>query len=93
MSYRVALRKNSTGEIRMVPIDWDWIRDGDDDLYWWTDGNYGCDCNRFLCFERADGTEPDFKDAECGEAAYTALYAELPDGTRVKIDGDSPVRT
>jgi hypothetical protein len=30
-----------TGEFTVAPKEWDLF-----DLYWWTDGNGGCDCNR-----------------------------------------------
>lgn len=88
MPYNVAIRKNATGEVRMAPMDLDWFKpDGYDDMYWWTEGNFACDCNRHLEWERAAGREPDNDEGiECGHTAYTALYAELPDGTRIEID-------
>jgi len=89
MTYHVALRLNSTGEIRMCEVSWPW-REGD--LVWWTDGNFGCDCNRELEWIRAGGREPtddEWEDsARCGETKYTALYAELPDGTRITLDSE-----
>lgn len=85
MTYRVALRKNETGEIRFAgPYDFEF------NLYWWTDGNFGCDCNRYLEFERAGGHEPTDEEDEthggCGDDRYTALYAELDDGRCLKIE-------
>lgn len=82
--YHVAIRCNETGEIRMYRYDLEW----DDDEFMWTDGNYGCDCNRHLFFNRAKGIEPE--DARpCGEERYSVLYAELPNGIRIPIDEDS----
>lgn len=78
--YHVAIRNNETGEVRMYRHDLAW----DDDLYQWTEGNYGCDCNRRLFWYRANGDEAE--EIICGETAFSALYAELPDGTRIEID-------
>lgn len=88
MAYKVAIRKNSTGEIRMASMDLDWFKaDGGDDMYWWTEGNFACDCNRHLSWERAGGHEPrDDEEMECGSTAFATLYAVLPDGTRIDID-------
>lgn len=74
MGYMVAIRKNSTGEIRMSEqrVDWD-----DGSVYWWTEGNMGCDCNRDAKFKRA-GDEEEDRDAACGDSAYSALYAIVP---------------
>jgi len=82
MSYKVAIRKNETGEIRMVTdagIEWD-----DDSHFLWTDGNYACDCNRALFFYGEDDEYP------CGETLFAALYAEMEDGSRIKLDDDAP---
>jgi hypothetical protein len=83
MSYKVAIRNNETGEVRIHNDTLNW----DDEAceYMWTDGNYGCDCNRHLFFERSAGREPD-EDRPCGDSKYSALYAELPDGRRITID-------
>lgn len=94
--YRVLIRCNATGEERWSFVDWNWFygASGDEyredgDRYWWTDGNFGCDCNRHLEFERANGGDPDVMDPSivCGSDSYAAICAELPDGTRIEIDG------
>jgi len=36
----------------------------------WRDGNYSCDCNRKLFFERAKGGDLE-PEQPCGDAAYT----------------------
>jgi hypothetical protein len=85
MSYDILIRKNATGEIRRYTLNgckWE----GDSDLWWLTDGNYGCDCNRFLAFERAGGIEPDWETAKCGDGAYSILSAILPSGEKIDID-------
>jgi hypothetical protein len=93
MSYTVAIRKNATGEVRMYQCDFDWDKGGGHtDLFWWTDGNFGCDCNRHLSWLRAGGPgppeDPHWNKAEhkCGGTAYSVLYAALPDGSQVEID-------
>ena len=75
--YKVAIRKNATGEIRIVPFD-----HGDFSLYMWTDGNWACNCNRADFFGDEDA-------GHCGSTRFTALYAELPDGTKVKLDDEA----
>ena len=77
--YKVALRKNATGEIKMVEYDMPWE---DHSLFMWTDGNFGCDCNRADFFGDDDP-------GHCSSDRFTALYAELPDGTKVKLDEEA----
>lgn len=82
--YHVAIRNNTTGEERLYRHDMAWDDDGSS-MYQWTDGNYGCDCNRELFWHRAVGDEAE--EFACGTEVFSALYAELPDGTRIEIDG------
>ncbi len=59
----VQIRRNKDGVIREIPNEkWD--------DYLWAEGNYSCDCNRHLSFERAIGNDPDFDEAPCGETLY-----------------------
>ncbi len=93
MSYKIAIRKNATGEIRVYELercDWD-----DASLFWLSrgQGNFGCDCNRELEFVRAGGPGPEDDpywnelETECGHERFDILYAELPDGSRHEVDG------
>ena len=91
MPYKVAIRKNDTGEIRFANIDMDWYREGKDDggdFFWWTEGNMGCDCNRKIQFDLAGNShaETPGQDHPCSEGKYSALYAELPDGKKIELD-------
>lgn len=86
--YLVAIRHNPTGEVRMYRNDMSWEGDEDRDHWMWTEGNYGCDCNRHLFFIRAAGND-EWEDRECGNTEYSCLYAELPDGRRIVIDSQS----
>lgn len=64
----------------------------DSSVFWWTEGNFGCDCNRGSSFLRAGGPGPaddphwNNVDFDCGDTAYSVLYCELADGRRVPID-------
>jgi hypothetical protein len=94
MPYSVVIRKNETGETRtrhFTNLDW---KEGSH--FWWTAGNFGCDCNRHLEFERAGGRpESDglWDEAECSDGRYTVLHADLPDGRRILIDDEESVAT
>lgn len=77
----ITIRKNSTGEQRQYADDQEW-----DGNFIWSEGNFGCDCNRHLFFERASGKECD-DDFPCGTTEYTVisiirdgevLYEETP---------------
>ena len=70
---KYAITYTPTGETRIYEddgdYDWEWM---------WTEGNYGCDCNRFLFFERAGGNNPDLDDCpSCGDNnLYTVEFME-----------------
>lgn len=47
--------------------------------FWWTDGNFGCDCNRRLEFMRATGASEEeieamWDEIACGDSAFDAEY-------------------
>ena len=66
----VAKIKNvRTGEIRLCDTNI-WETNGLPDPYIWEDGNYACDCNRHLFFERAVGNEPDDSECNCETDFY-----------------------
>jgi len=77
----IHLRDNTTGEIRLIEEEY-W--DDESSEYLWTEGNYGCDCNRALFFARSVG-EPD-PEHICGTTRYTALKAVLWSGEEVELD-------
>lgn len=84
----IKLRNNNTGEVLDIPWDqWE-----DHHHFFWTEGNYSCDCNRELEFIRAkynrDTTWEEFDNVECGNSKYTAIQAELLDGTVIALDKD-----
>lgn len=63
------IRCNATGEVRETrgPAI---LEEGCDapSEFIWSDGNYACDCNRRIFFERAAGNEVE---GECGDSAYS----------------------
>jgi hypothetical protein len=88
VSYQVLIRRNADGIERLRTIDLDWGQfdgEGDGDLFWWTEGNMGCDGNRETEFERAAGNEREGEHV-CSEGKYTVVKAILPDGREIPID-------
>ena len=78
---RIAIRDTTTGEVRegdaytgpgFDPTDPEDVAGME---WYWTEGNYGCDCNRWLFFERAADGDPDIDDAECGEGRFEIVRA------------------
>lgn len=86
-SYVAIIRRVSDGLERRSPETFPWDTEGENSWFWWSEGNYGCDCNRFLAFERSGGENPDMDDEriQCGHGAYQVVRFEFPDGT--SIDG------
>lgn len=85
IGYEVAIRKNSTGETRKYQVDLEWHESS---LFWWTEGNFGCDCNRGTEFLRAGGEPTDDYEHVCGDTKYSVLWARFPNGEEITIDGD-----
>jgi hypothetical protein len=77
IAIRVAIRKNDTGEVR----EYDDIAIWDDGpcLHIWEDGNFSCDCNRYLFFQRVAGEDED--DDKCGDGAYSVNIYNPKDGS------------
>lgn len=69
MSYIALIKNNATGEIAQKPCpSWNW---DEGQLFWWTEGNAGCDCNRSLWWYRQMGLEEPSLDAECGADKFS----------------------
>jgi hypothetical protein len=94
VSYSVEIRGRSTGETvtREYP-EFEWVasreqpgEEGNGSRYWWTDGNFGCDCNRELEFRRGKGEIPEVGSSHCtiDQPAFLVRIT-LPDG-RVVLD-------
>ncbi len=59
----------------------------------WTEGNYGCDCNRHLFFERSlpEGEQspiPDDEEETCGETKFRVTHVETECGIIILIDSE-----
>ena len=80
--YHVVLTRLSDGATERISQSMPWT---DGTLYWWTEGNYGCDCNRYLAFERAQGRNPwvdPNNHPPCGDGQrYRLDRFEFEDGT------------
>ena len=65
MKVKISIKNNITKEVASYEYEgWDVEYDSRRN---WTQGNYGCDCNRYLFFERAKGNDPDISDGECSQ--------------------------
>ena len=88
----VHIRNNATGETRIYRDDFS----GSDepfDVWQWTDGNYGCDCNRSLFFMRAGGESPSVTDhGGCGTTGFSVVKAVLEDGTEIEVDDEAELQ-
>jgi hypothetical protein len=70
----------------MVDCDWeDESADGGGTMWLWTDGNFCCDCNRYLFFQRAANKDEIDDDCRCGDSAYSVLGIELPCGRCIPV--------
>jgi hypothetical protein len=81
---QVHIRRNIDGVIRVYLYDGGWEEYSD--YMWLAGGNYSCDCNRYLFFQRSAGG--DEVEHPCGDTAYSILKFVLPDGTEVAGDDD-----
>ena len=74
MPYFVTIRRVSDGKEAVYRSEggpaWDPGDEGYDFL--WSEGNYSCDCNRHLFFERASGNlgENEFSGDTCSDGKY-----------------------
>lgn len=81
-SYIVEIVNNETRErIQMESV----YPDEETFLFMWQEGNYSCDCNRGLFFDRANGKEKEFNEYTCGESKYSA-YSISPDKKLTSLD-------
>lgn len=91
MAYKVAIKNNATGEVRIHQEDADWEENqntGYTTAFWWQEGNGACDCNRaafWLASDKGDEEVPHPVDLPCGDTRFSVLYAELPNGRRIDL--------
>lgn len=84
----IEITNSKTGEVRKFND-----HSGDVfDAYHWTEGNYGCDCNRILFFAQANGEEGDF-DAPCTHGTPSYRLRIFSDHGEVLYDDTKSTET
>jgi hypothetical protein len=63
----VKITDTKTGESRIYLDDW---FDGELQVWAYQEGNYSCDCNRYLFFQRAANADEDDEDIGCGDDRF-----------------------
>lgn len=82
VAQRVEIQRVADGEVR-VEEDHHGLLNEDGSLasFIWSDGNYSCDCNRYLFFcWAADEEEMDFEDIQCSDGLYRVNIYNPVDG-------------
>lgn len=73
MPYVATIQRVSDGQLFEVPCEFEWDKgDGWTDEFWWSEGNFACDCNRAM-----QANDPD---ESCGHGRFRVRIT-LPDGT------------
>ena len=94
MKYHAVIINRETKEVRLFEDDWtdrpgeDVVERNGDMLYQWTEGNYGCDCNRALFFARAAGEEEEEENPPCGHTLFLVPRLLLPGDEILRVDDD-----
>jgi hypothetical protein len=80
MNVYILLRDTKTDEEQWVDSTY---RENDDGIwYQWQEGNYSCDCNRKIFFEKAKGTSSWDYDTPCGDGRYRIVATRPEIGLR-----------
>lgn len=91
MKYTVTIRNNETGEIKVHKDNYDWKDNTEGGYlttafegftYQWTDGNFGCDCNRAIFMYGYD------KEAgrKCSTGKFDLIKIVDEDGNEYPVD-------
>ena len=78
-TYPIAVKDTETGEVRRMDFPLyghDRGTKPEDNLFWWSEGNFGCDCNRGDVFHDIGGEERD-DEAQCGHGRYLVNAGEF----------------
>lgn len=82
----VEIRRNVDGKMGIYEDKYPWGLGSD---FMWADGNYSCDCNRYLFFMRAIGEdEGKLIDDRCSDGAYSVRITDQ--GKVLYQDGEWP---
>lgn len=74
MNLKLEIRRNADG----VTTSQVW-RNWSFNVFWWTEGNAACDCNRGDFFLQALGQESD-DESECGDGCYSVRCSDADTG-------------
>jgi hypothetical protein len=74
------IRKEETGEVRQSKHNIQIDSGIHDPWHMWSEGNYSCDCNRELFFERSKNVEMDDRNLVCGDGVRFSV--------NIKVDGE-----
>lgn len=78
----VKIKNNNTGEVRKFEDELNFDEETNTPSTWmWEEGNYSCDCNRSLFFNRA-GNEDD-GNHECSEGEFSANIYNIVDNSLI----------
>lgn len=84
---RVTITDTTTGESRTFDDTGTWGNEyGDTGFqdYIWSEGNYGCDCNREIFFRRVK--DEDDSQRKCGEGRFTLRIVDPATGEELYAD-------
>jgi len=80
-TWHVTIRRNADNVVRVYDMKLGpWKGEGDD--YWFSEGNWSCDCNRMAGFLSA-GAEGEPDEVPCGDGAYSIVSITQDDDTTV----------
>lgn len=80
MAFIITMRDETTKEVREIRSELEFHD------FIWRDGNFSCDCNRYLFFNNWENADAD---VPCGDYRYIILTITLDDGTVIDdIDSD-----
>src|SRR5690349_4077922 len=81
------IRRNSDGQVRASKEPWDYYGD-----FIWSEGNFSCDCNRYLFWCRAGDDSEDEDDEDAGRCGDERFSVRLKDeaGNVLYEDFDRP---
>lgn len=92
MKFTITLKNNTTGEEKIHIDDYDYKDDPsgypsawEHFSYQWGDGNFGCDCNRFLFMYGRDKYEEE--ERECSSGKINLIKIVDNEGQEYSIDG------
>lgn len=86
----VKIKRLADNAIRTYQCDMEWYSEDGASIWQFTEGNFGCDCNRELWFEAADGNHlPVDGKLECGDGARFRVVSVNADDGALLWRGDA----